>query len=190
MRMQGWFTLACLVVTLTLAVVACGPAALLSGWQQATWEYPAVCLLLAMAHLGFLGWNWPPARMFMGDAGSIPTGFLLAVLALQGALTGQLPLACWLILLAPFITDASYTLVWRMTTGQAFTRPHRLHGYQRLSRRWGGHRPVVLLLLAVEFLWLIPLATLSVWCAGYQQLLVILAYFPLVCGMVKAANFA
>ena len=169
-------------------VLACTAAAALAHWCGASESYVFGCLLLAAAQLGFLLWNWPPARLFMGDAGSVPTGFLLGALALLGQLRGELPLACWLILLAAFITDASWTLVWRMSTGQAFTRPHRLHAYQRLSRHWRGHLPVDLLLLGIVLLWLAPLAALVLYLPSYQFFLVILAYFPLVVGMAKVRN--
>ncbi len=161
-------------------------AALLSWFTAMDAAYTLFCLLLAAAHTGFLVWNWPPARLFMGDAGSIPTGYLLGVLALLGVVQGQLSGWVWLILLAPFIVDASYTLAWRIVNGQPFTRPHRLHAYQRLSRHWGGHLPVDMLLLALHALWLFPLAlTLTIW-PKFRFFLVILAYLPLLIGMAKA----
>jgi len=143
------------------------------------------CLLLALSQLGFLYWNWPPARLFMGDSGSIPSGFLLGGLALYGASAGALPLGCWLVLLAGFITDASWTLVERLLRGVSVTEAHREHAYQRLSRHWGSHAAVDFLLLALNALWLFPLA----WAIGqwseFQVLLVILAYVPLLLGMAK-----
>ncbi|MEP5567469.1 MAG: glycosyltransferase family 4 protein [Halioglobus sp.] len=166
-------------------LLACCGAALLAWVSGASDTYWLFCLLLAAAHAGFLFWNWPTARVFMGDAGSIPTGFLLGALALLGEAQGYLPLACWLIMLGVFITDASVTLLWRIVTGQPFTQPHRLHGYQRLSRHFGGHLPVLRLLFAVNLLWLIPLACLAALFPKYSILLVILAYLPLVRGMAK-----
>lgn len=176
-------------IAATQCLLACAAAALLS-WQQGGHEYALFCLLLAASQLGFLVWNWPPARLFMGDAGSIPTGFLLAGLALEGVVSGRLGLAAWLVLLAPFITDASWTLLWRMATGQPFTQPHRLHAYQRLSRHWGSHLRVDLLLAAVFVLVLSPLAWMTEIYPEYAVLLVILAYVPLLLGMVKASAVA
>lgn len=166
-------------------IFICSAAALLSWLTAGDSQYALFCLLLGAAHTGFLVWNWPPARMFMGDAGSIPTGFLLGGLALLGSAGGQLSLAVWLILLAAFVTDASYTLVLRMVTGQPFTRPHRLHAYQRLSRHWGGHLPVDMGLLALNSLWLFPLAWTATMWPKFSFLLVILAYLPLLAGMAK-----
>jgi Fuc2NAc and GlcNAc transferase len=173
-------------------ILACGSAALLAwaGGSPGSAAYALFCLLLAAAHIGFLMWNWPPARLFMGDAGSIPTGFLLAGLVLLGAVQGYLNPACWLILLAVFITDASYTLLWRLFTGQAVTQPHRLHAYQRLSRHWQSHLSVDFVLLAINAVWLFPLAWAVQSMPDYALIMVILAYLPLVLGMAKIRHFA
>ena len=169
----------------TQCILACGSASLLAWRGGADSQYLLFCLLLAAAQVGFLFWNWPSARLFMGDAGSVPTGFLLGAVALLGDIQGYLPLACWLILLGAFIVDASITLLWRMATGQAYTQPHRLHAYQRLSRHLGGHLPVVFILLALNGLWLFPLAWAVAIYPKFSILLVILAYLPLVVGMAK-----
>jgi len=174
----------------TQCFVACCGAALLAWANGGDTEYSIFCLLLGFSHLGFLVWNWPAARLFMGDAGSIPTGFLLAALAVLGAAQAYLPIACWIVLLAAFITDASWTLLWRVVTGQKFTQAHRSHAYQRLSRHWGSHQGVVILLIAINGLWLFPMAWLIVLMPKYTLSLVILAYLPLLLGMVKIRNLA
>ena len=144
-----------------------------------------MCVLLALSQLGFLYWNWPPARLFMGDAGSVPLGFLLGGLALIGAGYGTLPLACWLVLLAAFVTDATWTLLTRWRAGASVFEAHRDHAYQRLSRHWGSHLAVDFLLVALNALWLFPLAwTIWRW-PEFQLFLVILAYLPLLLGMAK-----
>lgn len=172
------------------AVLACVGAAWLSGASGNSSNYALFCLLLGASHLGFLVWNWPPARLFMGDAGSVSTGFLLAGLALIGAVQGQLSGWCWLVLLAVFITDTSCTLLWRVVTGQPYTRPHRLHAYQRLSRHWGSHLRVDLMLVAINLLWLYPLAWAVQSWPNHALFLVILAYLPLLLGMAKSGRLA
>jgi len=171
-------------------VLACCCAAWLSWRTGHGGHYALFCLLLAAAHAGFLFWNFPPARLFMGDAGSVPSGFLLASLALLGAVQGQLNPLCWVILLGVFITDTTWTLIWRLGTGQAFMQPHRSHAYQRLSRHWDSHRRVDLLLLAINVLWLFPLA----WAVQHWPIsalfLVFLAYLPLLYGMAKMSRLA
>lgn len=167
------------------AVLACGAAALL-GWQpEGISSYALVCALLAASHLGFLVWNRPPASLFMGDAGSVPTGYLLAALALFGEFSGQVSAAAWLVLLAVFIVDAGWTLAWRMVTGQAFTQPHREHAYQRLSRHWQSHLRVDLVLIAINVLWLYPIAWAVQHHPRHALFLVILAYVPLLGCMAK-----
>ncbi len=171
-------------------ILASVSAALLSALGGGSLQYAHFCLLLAAAHLGFLLWNWPPARLFMGDAGSIPTGFILAAMALLGWVQGDLNPLCWLLLLAVFVTDATCTLVWRMSSRQAFTQPHRLHAYQRLSRYFHSHLVVDLLLMALNALWLFPLAwAVTLW-PEYGFFLVILGYLPLLWGMVKVHKMA
>lgn len=172
------------------AVFICSGAALLAWLVGHDDSYVRYCLLLAAAHGGFLVWNTPPARLFMGDAGSVPTGFLLAALAVLGAVQGQLDPLCWLVLSAVFVTDASWTLAWRMLTGQTFTQPHRSHAYQRLSRYWKSHLRVDFLLLAINVLWLLPLALAVQMWPEYKLFLVFLAYLPLLCGMVKVGRVA
>jgi Fuc2NAc and GlcNAc transferase len=172
------------------AVFISGSAALLAWLLGHEQSYARYCLLLAAAHCGFLLWNRPPARLFMGDAGSVPTGFLLAALALLGAVQGQLDPLCWLVLSAVFITDASWTLGARILTGQKFTQPHRSHAYQRLSQHWNSHARVVLLLLAINVMWLFPLALAVQMWPDHKLFLVFLAYLPLLGGMVKLGRLA
>lgn len=173
-------------IAATQCVLACGSAALLAWVGNGEGAYALFCLLLAAAHLGFLLWNWPPARLFMGDAGSVPTGYLMAALAMVGWIQGQLNPLCWLILAAVFVTDATWTLLWRMASGQPFTRPHRLHAYQRLSRHWGSHLAVDMVLIGLNALWLFPLAVAVQRWPEAGILLVILAYLPPVWGMAIA----
>lgn len=165
--------------------LACASAGLLAFVGSGDQQYALYCALLASAHLGFLVWNWPPARLFMGDAGSVPTGFLLAGLALLGQVSGVLPAACWLILLAVFVTDASWTLCWRLWDGQRIFDAHRLHAYQRLSRHWQSHLTVDFGLVAINACWLFPLAWAAQANPQWQLFLVILAYLPLVLAMAK-----
>ncbi len=107
--------------------------------------------------LGFAVFNAPPARIFMGDAGSAFWGLLLATLSLQLAIAGALPLVSSLVLLSAFWFDASYTLIVRILTGQRFTQGHRSHLYQRLADRY-GHGRTTLGYLALFLFWQWPLA--------------------------------
>jgi UDP-GlcNAc:undecaprenyl-phosphate GlcNAc-1-phosphate transferase len=96
------------------------------------WPLALACLAIASASTGFLAHNFPPARVFMGDAGSVPLGFLAGTLALHGTLTGAWPLAFPIIVFSPFIADATVTLARRAALGEPFWKAHRSHHYQRL----------------------------------------------------------
>ena len=89
-------------------------------------------LCFAGACAGFLLWNWSPARVFMGDAGSYFLGFYFVALAALGAATRATTLCSWLILLAPFVTDATLTIIRRLLRGEHFWQAHRSHAYQKL----------------------------------------------------------
>jgi Fuc2NAc and GlcNAc transferase len=118
-------------------------------------------LLLAAATAGFLVWNWPPAKIFMGDVGSGYLGFALGTLALWTVVEGWLTVWVWLILGGAFLADATVTLLVRARMGVTLAAAHRSHAYQRLSRYWRSHRSVTLAFVAVNVLWLAPWALLA-----------------------------
>ena len=136
-------------------------------------------LALAAASLGFLFWNWPPAKIFMGDVGSGFLGFVLGLLILWYAHQHLQFLAAGLILSAVFITDASLTLLTRLFTGQRWYQAHCSHAYQQSARQY-GHLPVVLAVWAINLCWLLPLAALALWRPGYSALALLAAYAPLI----------
>lgn len=142
-------------------------------------------LLLAVAVAGFLFWNFPPARIFMGDAGSGFLGIALGVLSLQAAWIAPQLLWSWLILLGVFTVDATWTLFRRLLRGDKVYEAHRSHAYQYASRRFGNHLPVTLAVLGINLLWLLPIA-LWVGLGGLDGLLgLLVAYLPLVVLAVK-----
>jgi UDP-N-acetylmuramyl pentapeptide phosphotransferase/UDP-N-acetylglucosamine-1-phosphate transferase len=98
------------------------------------------CASVAAAALAFLRFNFHPARVFMGDVGSIPIGFLVAGLGLTGAHRGDWPLWFPAVVFAPFLVDASWTLLRRVANGEKVWQAHRNHYYQRLVRLGWGHR--------------------------------------------------
>lgn len=106
-------------------------------------------LAIAGAAAGFLIWNRPPARMFLGDAGAIPLGFLAGAFGLL--LVIEAGVSPWLVMLpfAPFWLDASVTLARRILKGEPFWRPHREHAYQALVRCGLGHGRTALVAYAL-----------------------------------------
>jgi Fuc2NAc and GlcNAc transferase len=116
-----------------------------------------ICFTLAATLTGFLCWNWPPARIFMGDVGSGTLGFIFAMLIFSGTL----PLTFWFILMAVFICDATFTLLRRMLGGEKWYSAHRSHAYQRFVQRGYSHKQVAMGILLFNLCILLPLAWLS-----------------------------
>ncbi len=128
-----------------------------AGADSSRWVAP---VMLAAATLGFLAWNWPPAKIFMGDGGSGFLGLSLATLSLQAAWISTSLFWAWIILLGVFVVDATLTLVRRAARGERVHDAHRTHAYQHAARRWGSHKAVTLAVLAINVGWLLPLALL------------------------------
>lgn len=119
---------------------------------------PHSAAALGGAALGFLLWNWPPAKVFMGDVGSGYLGFMIAVLALFAAAQNPVMIWVWLGLGGVFFIDATYTLLRRLARGERVYEAHRSHIYQELAIRWEGHRPVTLAIIGINLVFLLPVA--------------------------------
>ncbi len=160
------------------AICVCAGACLiyaLGGHAQLMW-LPAV---LAAAVSGFLLWNWPPAKIFMGDAGSGFLGLVLAVLSVQAAWIEPAYFWGWVILLGVFIVDATFTLLRRLLRGDKVYQAHRSHAYQYASRVYGRHLPVTLATALITLGWLLPWA-IAVTVFGLNPVLgTFIAYIPL-----------
>ncbi len=139
-----------------------------------------VSLALLAAVLGFLIWNFPPAKIFMGDAGSGFLGMVMGVMSLQAGWIEPELFWCWLIMLGVFVVDATLTLLRRLIRGEKVYEAHRSHAYQFASRRFASHRVVTLSVLGINLLWLLPMALLVLngILSGVGGL--IIAYAPLI----------
>ncbi len=111
-------------------------------------EVAAYAAAVAAAALGFLHWNWPPARIFLGDVGSVPLGYLLGWLLLTAAAAGFWAAA--LLLPLYYLADATIVLGRRALRREAVWRPHRQHFYQRAAAALGAHAPVTKAVLAAD----------------------------------------
>lgn len=136
-------------------------------------------IALALCSFGFLVFNWPPAKIFMGDVGSGFLGMMLGGFSLITIAAGAISLWSWLILLAVFIVDATITLLRRALRGERVYQAHRSHAYQILSRRWQSHQKVTLLVLAVNLAWLLPLAWGAAQWPDLGVAMAVVAYLPL-----------
>ncbi|MDM9555281.1 glycosyltransferase family 4 protein [Pseudomonas asiatica] len=137
-------------------------------------------LALAAAVAGFLVWNFPPAKIFMGDAGSGFLGIVLGGLSLEAAWVAPNLLWCWLILLGVFIVDATFTLIRRLLRGDRVYEAHRSHAYQFASRKFGRHLPVTLAVAVLNLCWLLPIAFCVAQLGLDGAVGLVLAYIPLV----------
>ena len=139
------------LVFVTLAVL------LLSLNADASLEVLMAATLMSSG-VGFLVWNWAPAKVFMGDVGSGFCGFMLGLLALLSMQSGVMTLWTWLILLGLFVSDTMLTLFRRSFRGQRWYEGHSSHAYQHLARRFNSHSKVAMILIVVNCMWLAPLA--------------------------------
>lgn len=126
-----------------MAVIGFGTLAAL-GWGQGDPLFAGSALAVCAAAAGFLWFNFPPARIFMGDSGSTTLGFLVAAFAIWGSRDDIAPVWLTLVIFSPFVVDATVTLLRRAVRGEPVWRAHRSHYYQRLVQLGWGHRRTVL----------------------------------------------
>lgn len=115
-------------------------------------DFATVCAIVAAAAAGFLVWNFDPARIFLGDAGSIALGFLAAALGLNGWQAGVWPFWFPFLVFSLFIIDSGLTLAKRILHGEAPWQAHKSHYYQRIVRMGWSHRDVALCAYVVMLL--------------------------------------
>ncbi len=155
-----------LVATQSIAILICGtvlktffldvPISLTDVWVLST----------AFAIGGFLMLNFPPAKIFMGDAGSYFIASFLLVIVLEAAIIAPGMILVWVVLSTPLICDATVTILVRLFRGERWFAPHRQHAYQHLSRKLGSHRRATIAYLAQFGLVSIPGAII---CAALPQ---------------------
>ena len=139
-------------------VSVCGAAAFLIHRTTHDYNIASLPLALAAATLGFLVFNWPPAKIFMGDVGSGFVGFIVGIFSLIAADSAGLLGWVWVILLGVFIVDATVTLIGRLFRKQKPHVAHRSHAFQHLALRFGSHKPVTIGVVAINLFWLFPIA--------------------------------
>lgn len=141
---------------------------LLAGTAQ---DIPLIAVGVAAASCGFLLWNWPPAKIFMGDVGSGYLGYVIALLAISSVRDQPAAIFIWAILGGVFAVDATLTLLLRLARRERVYEAHRSHTYQILALRWRGHRPVTLTVCTINTVLLAPVAALAVYRAQWAWLL-------------------
>jgi len=136
---------------------------------------------LAAVAAGFLVWNWHPAKLFLGDSGSVPLGYLLGWLLLQGAARGLWAPA--LILPLYYLVDATLTLSRRALRGEKIWQAHRQHFYQRAAARWGRHDGVALGVLGCNLALFAAVWLLPPWIALGVAVVIVAAFLTILGGL-------
>jgi UDP-N-acetylmuramyl pentapeptide phosphotransferase/UDP-N-acetylglucosamine-1-phosphate transferase len=116
----------------------------LAGWLEGAQTYAFYSWVIVLGAAGFLALNFPPARIFMGDIGSIPLGLLAAAFSLWGIRDGLFPLWLPVLIFSPFVVDATVTILRRLLGGEKIWQAHRSHYYQRLVLAGWSHRRTAL----------------------------------------------
>ncbi len=143
-----------------MSVIGFGTFAWL-GWSGGQPFFAGLNLVIAAAGAGFLLFNFPPARIFMGDSGSSTLGLAAAAMSLWAQHDGLFPLWIGILVFSPFIVDATVTLTRRLFRGEKVWQAHKTHYYQRLVQLGWGHRKTVL----GEYALMLACAATAVWVA-------------------------
>lgn len=166
--------------------------------------YLMLIVLLMASTFGFIVFNWPPAKIFLGDVGSIFLGFVTGIIGILGWKNEIAPIWSWLIIGAVFWVDATYTLLRRIIIKEAWFHPHNTHAYQQAvkvlqhiysqrnlnakKRRTCSHRIVSGCVGLINLLWLLPAAILAQKWENYGLIILVIAWLPIFIIVVKLSK--
>lgn len=165
-------------------MAASGAVFLSVGAAVALWLTGHVDLLLVLGLLavtagGFLVFNWPPSRLFMGDAGSVFLGYVFGVLIVSTVGQSQISMWSWMVLFGYFAVDTTTTTTLRMFLTDRWYGEHRSHAYQNLARLH-NHRVVVSGVTAYHVVWLLPMVVWSVMSPSLAPVAAACAWVPVI----------
>tara|TARA_Y100000816_G_scaffold289874_1_gene277285 strand:+ start:289 stop:1314 length:1026 start_codon:yes stop_codon:yes gene_type:complete len=169
----------------TQALFASFYASLLSFINSPDISYTLLQVGFFISILGFFIRNLPPAKIFMGDVGSITIGSFFGFLIIFTASNSVLSIYTWLILLSLFIVDASYTLLTRIVTKQNVTKPHNTHYFHKISKSYETNKTPLYYLMLINLFWIGPLAILSNVFKDFDVIIFFICYIPLTIFMIK-----
>lgn len=149
------------------------------------YDLAAILAIVAAASLAFLCFNWPPARMFMGEAGTSFISYTFVAVILVSLSRQAVSLWVWLIVFAFYFSDTTTTTMIRAFTVPHFYRGHRSHAYQNLARRWDSHLRILALVLAIDLLWVAPGVAIAIYYPDAAALATVVVYAPLVLFALK-----
>jgi Fuc2NAc and GlcNAc transferase len=145
-----------------------------------------VFIFLATTVSGFIIFNWPPASIFMGDAGSIFLGYTFGALLLFTVTSGDLSIWTWLVAFGYFFSDILVTQIARVLLVKKWYRAHRSHAYQNLARITGSHLKVTGGVILYNIVWILPL---TLWSAIKPETALIAVVLAITPGLVFAFKF-
>jgi len=140
---------------------------------------------IGAVNIGFLIRNWYPAKIFMGDTGSISTGCIFAFFIFYSGSEQVISIYTWLILLSIFVSDATYTLFVRIVTKKNITEPHLTHAFHIITKKKKSQTFVVKSLIIINMFWILPMALLSMIHTDYHIIIAFLVYLPIFLYLVR-----
>ncbi|WP_049629888.1 glycosyltransferase family 4 protein [Cellvibrio sp. pealriver] len=162
------------------AISVCMGMIFIYTFQDMHQDSTYIMFIVMACAFGFLFWNFPNAKLFMGDSGSLLLGLSFGLLVIEHSRENYSLTAAWMIMLAVFIVDASYTLFHRIISRQAFSQGHRSHAYQKCARIYKSHTSITLTIVAINSLWLFPLAVATSANILNPLIGLLIAYGPLI----------
>ena len=160
-------------------LIACSAALIILTFQGNN-ENSVMFFLLGIVCLAFLLFNFPPASIFMGDAGSLFLGYIFGCLIVKTIVDNDINIWTWLILLGHFLTETTLATLLRIKLTRKWYKAHRSLAYQNLARILESHRKVTAGSIIFHLVWLFPLAFISASKPEMGLILFLLAIFPVV----------
>lgn len=160
-------------LAITQALFVIGGGLVLEYTVTTTWSEPL--LVLFVCCLAFLPYNFPKAKLFMGDIGSVLLGVIFAFYSV----TMNVSLGAWLILLGFFVVDSISCIVMRIIQKQNIFKAHNLHCYQKAARKYNSHSLITTGVIILNIFWLFPMSILYVYYSEYQSIIFAISYIPL-----------
>lgn len=142
------------------AITVCGAFAFINFWIFPSFDLWKVSLLFTSCILGFLYWNFPKAKIFLGDTGSGFIGLFLALFSIEASNNQPVLLWVFLILMSVFLVDATLTLFYRIYNNEVIFKAHSSHAYQKAATIFNSHILVTNFICLINLLWLFPMAFL------------------------------
>jgi len=149
-------------------------------------ELITVCFLLIISIGAFMAFNWPPASIFMGDAGSVFLGYVFGSLIFATILNGEISIWTWLTVFGYFFADTTVTQIARIILVKKWYGAHRSHAYQNLARITGSHLKITMGVTVYHLAWVLPL---TIWTVLQPEMALVAAFLSITPGVVLAYKY-